>query len=48
MVVKYKELVDLAPLVRKLEDVHLSSKEPISPTGTGNRDPTEISKIDMN
>ena len=36
----YKKGVDLAPLIRKLEDVDLSSKEQISPTGTGTRDPT--------
>ena len=34
----YKKWVDLVPLIRKLEDVELSSKEPEAPTGTGNRD----------
>ena len=37
MVVNYKKEVDLAPLTRKLEDIDISSKEPIAPTGTGTR-----------
>ena len=40
----YKKWVDPAPLVRKIEDADLSSKEPIAPTGNGTRDPTEITK----
>ena len=44
VVENYKKGVDLAPLMRKLEVVELSSKEPTAPTGTRNRDPTEISK----
>ena len=42
--VKYKKGLDIAPLIMKLEDVDISSKEPISPTGTGTRSPTEITK----
>ena len=44
MVEKYKKGLYLAPLIKKLEDVGLSSKEPIAPTGTGTRDPTLITK----
>ena len=41
---KIKKWVDLVSLIRKLEDVDLSSKEPIPPTGNGTRSPTEITK----
>ena len=44
VVENYKKGVDLAPLIRKLEDVDLSSKEPTTPTGPGKRAPTEIAK----
>ena len=44
VVENFKKGVDLVPLIRKLEDVELSSKEPIVPTGTGTRAPTEITK----
>ena len=44
VVVNYKKGLDLAPLVRRLEDVDISSKEPTVPTGTGNNGPTEIAK----
>ena len=40
----YKKGVDLVPLIRKLEDVDLSSKEPTSPTGTIYRAPIETDK----
>ena len=44
VVENYKKGVDIAPLIRNLENVEESSKEPKAPTGTGNRAPTEISK----
>ena len=44
VVENYKKGVDLAPLIRKLEDVDLSSKEPTTPTGPRKRAPTEIAK----
>ena len=44
VVVNYKKGVDLEPLIRKLEDVDISIKEPTAPTVTGNRAPPEISK----
>ena len=40
----YKKGLDIATIIRKMEDVDLSSKEPISSTGTGTRAPTEITK----
>ena len=40
----YKKWVDLVPLIRKLEDVELSSKEYTAPIETRNKDPTEKSK----
>ena len=36
--------MDLAPLIRKLEEVDLSSKKLIAPTGSRTRSPTEIAK----
>ena len=42
--VNYKKGVDLVPLIRKLEDVDLSSKEPIGPTVTGTGSIKEITK----
>ena len=44
MVENYKNEVDLVPLISTLKDVDLSSNKPTAPTGTGNRDPKEISK----
>ena len=44
MVENYKKRVYLAPRIRKLDDVDLSSKEPTAPTGTRNKVPTEIYK----
>ena len=32
------------PLVRKLKDIDISSKEPTPPTGPGSKGPTKISK----
>ena len=40
----YKKWLDLALLIRKLEDVDLSSKELISTTVTRTRAPTKIVK----
>ena len=40
----YKKGVDLVPLISKLEDFELSSKEPKSSIGNGSKDLTEISK----
>ena len=44
VVKNYKEGLDLAPLLRKLKGVDLSSKYPTAPTITGNKGTTEISK----
>ena len=44
MVENYKKGVDITPLISKLKDIDISIKEPTSPTGTGNKGPTEISK----
>ena len=40
----YKKGVDLETLVRKLEDVYISSKGTTSLTGTGTKGPTEIAE----
>ena len=40
----YKEGVDIATLIRKLEDVDISSEESVEPTGSWKNCPTEISK----
>ena len=44
MVENYKKGLDIAPLIRKMEDVDLKSKEPISPKVTGTRAPIELTK----
>ena len=44
MVANYKKVEYLEPLIRKLEEVDLSSKEPTAPTGTRNRAPIETAK----
>ena len=44
VVKNYKEGLDLAPLLRKLKGVDLSSKYPTATTITGNKGTTEISK----
>ena len=44
VVENYKKEVYLEPLIKKLEDVYLSSKEPAATTGTGNKGPIEIAK----
>ena len=44
MVENCNKEVDISPLIRKLEDVDLSSKKPAAPTGTTNSGPIEIAK----
>ena len=44
VVTNYKKWVDLSPLIRKIEDVDLSSKKYTAPIETRNKDPTEKSK----
>ena len=44
VVANYKKLVDLTPLIMKLEGVDLSSKEPTAPTEIRNRAPIEIAR----
>ena len=44
VVANNKKGVDIAPLIRKIEYVDLSSKESTFNTGTRNRNPTEIAK----
>ena len=41
----YKKGIDIGPLISKLEDLDLSIKEPIAPTGTVTRAPTEILEL---
>ena len=44
VVENYKKGVDLAPLIRKLEDVDLSRKELGPPTGPGRKGASDINK----
>ena len=44
VVANHKKGVDLSPLIRKLEDVDLSSKEPGPPTGHRSKGSSNISK----
>ena len=44
VVENYKKGVDLAPLIRKIEDAELSRKEPGPPTGSGSKRASDIAK----
>ena len=44
VVVGHNKWVNLATIISKLDDVDLSSKELLEPTGTVTRAPTEITK----
>ena len=44
VVSNHNKLVDLAPLIRKIEDVDLTNKEPGPPTGPGRKVSLRIAK----